>query len=211
MQGRIWSSTLYALSEFSVGVQWYCGRGRGDTLTCSLVFEEDLQLATDADIKGSIARLEAHKATDAAGMFKMRERAIGFAYQEHGLLFDESLRNIIHPVSQYLHDWCHCMFAGGVFNICCYWFMVAINAAVTHNNGWGPWVSMVPSGFGRSMWKSEPPRVTSSVLRVASLTSSRNSSNVPLAKAYPCSRSLRCSRRKSQGEPQTYASQLAMQ
>ena len=63
-----------------------------ETLTCSLVFEDDLQFATDDDVTGSITRLKAHRNTDTVGEFKLREQAIGFAYQEHGLLFDESLR-----------------------------------------------------------------------------------------------------------------------
>ncbi len=82
-------------------------------LKCSVVHEEDLAFATNSDIRGAIRRLQAHKLTDSPKVFKKREQAIGFTYQEHGLLQDPSLETIVNPADVYCHDWMHGMMVGG--------------------------------------------------------------------------------------------------
>ena len=90
---------------------------RSKLLVCNLIHEHQLSFATDASIRAAIKRLDAFKLTETAGAFKMRQQAIGFTWQEHGLLNDPTLEDIVFPASQFLHDWMHCVFAGGVFNI----------------------------------------------------------------------------------------------
>ena len=60
--------------------------------------------------KGPIARLKAFKLSESKAEFLMRQQAIGFTLQEHSLLCDESLDDIIESASQYCHDWVHGMF-----------------------------------------------------------------------------------------------------
>ena len=112
-----------------------------DILTCSLVFENQLRFASDDDVKGTIRRLRAHTRSDSAKTFKLQEQALGFSYAETSLLFDESLTDIVHPVSQYCHDWMHGLFATGVFNHTAFWFIMACNAATT--NAWASLASFV--------------------------------------------------------------------
>ena len=91
----------------------------GSDLVCDSIHEHQLQFATDADIMGSIARLEAFKLSDSATNFKIREQAIGFTLLEHSLLTNPHLvaSGILKPASQFCHDWMHGIFVGGVFNV----------------------------------------------------------------------------------------------
>jgi hypothetical protein len=89
----------------------------GDIVVCSLIHEHQLCFATDRSVRGALNRLAAFKLTDGKTAFKLRQQAFGFKYQEHGVLQDPKLTDIVLPVSQYCHDWMHCLFAGGVFNI----------------------------------------------------------------------------------------------
>ena len=73
-------------------------------------------LATSAEIKGTIQRLKTHKSVDSKGDFKLREQASGFNLQEHSLLCDETLDELVHPADQYCHDYMHGLFQTGVFN-----------------------------------------------------------------------------------------------
>ena len=86
-------------------------------LVCSSMFRSELRLATNADIRGAIDRVAAFRLTDSAADFKLRQQAIGFTYEQHGLLNDPALRNVIYPATQYCHDWMHGMCANGVGNI----------------------------------------------------------------------------------------------
>ena len=91
----------------------------GSDLVCDLIHEHQLQFATDADIMGSIARLEAFKLSESATNFKIREQAIGFTLLEHSLLTNPHLvaSGVLKPASQFCHDWMHGIFGGGVFNV----------------------------------------------------------------------------------------------
>lgn len=48
----------------------------------------------------------------------VHSQVIGFTYCIYMLLLDPALRGIVKPVSQFMHDWMHGLFSGGVFNIC---------------------------------------------------------------------------------------------
>ncbi len=100
-----------------------------DLLVCSTINAQDLDLATDDDIRGSINRLKAYKLTDNNATFKLRQQAVGFTYCEHGLLFDSALDDIVKPASQYCHDWMHGLLSNGVFSIVVFWCLMRIEAS----------------------------------------------------------------------------------
>ena len=91
------------------------GEDGEDILTCSIVHEADLDFATDDDIKGTVARLAADKPVLSAKLFQLREQAVGFKYEQHGLLWDQALHHVLNPATQFCHDWMHTFFVGGVF------------------------------------------------------------------------------------------------
>jgi hypothetical protein len=98
-------------------------------LAADRLFEKELDFATDSDIRGSMNRLVAKKAALAADTFAKWEIASGFKYEPHGLLLDQSLEAIVKPVSNYCHDWMHCMLVNGVFNTCMYLMLHSLKAA----------------------------------------------------------------------------------
>ena len=86
-------------------------------LLSSCIFEEDIHLASNADIKGAVQRLSVHRVTCANNdEFKMREQSCGFRYEPHGLLNDQYLEPYINPVDQFCHDWMHMLMVQGIFN-----------------------------------------------------------------------------------------------
>ena len=102
----------------------------GETLlAASLIFEHELDFATDSDIRGTMARLVAKRAVMTAGEFAIWEKCVGFNYEPHGLLFDNELESIVLPVSHYCHDWMHCMLVNGVFNTVLYLMLYSLKAA----------------------------------------------------------------------------------
>jgi hypothetical protein len=84
-------------------------------LTCSIIHEDDLDFATDDDIKGTVARLAADKDKLASGLFQKREQAVGFKFEPHGMLWDSGLAHVLNPAAQFCHDWMHAFFVTGVF------------------------------------------------------------------------------------------------
>jgi hypothetical protein len=102
----------------------------GDTLlAASLLFEHELDFATDADISGTIARLAQNKAVMPAVLFAKWEQCVGFNYEPHGLLLDTNLQSIVQPVSHYCHDWMHCVLVNGVFNTIMYLMLCSLKSA----------------------------------------------------------------------------------
>ena len=97
-----------------------------DLLTCSLIHEADLDFATDADIRGSVQRLAARAGLDAPAMFAMRQQAVGFRHEPDSMLLDPELEDVVHPASQFCHDWMHAMMVHGVFNTMLYLLLEAL-------------------------------------------------------------------------------------
>ena len=87
-----------------------------DMLTCSLMFEHELDFATDDDIHGAVRRLAAKEGTCSKAEFRLHEMAIGFRHQPHGILLNDSLRPYVRPASIFCHDWMHTFMVHGVFN-----------------------------------------------------------------------------------------------
>lgn len=93
-----------------------------------LVFEEEMDFATDADIRGTLTRLANNKAVMPSPNFAIWEKAVGLNYEQHGMLLNPSLESVVKPVSHYCHDWMHCMLVGGVFQTITYLMLFSLKA-----------------------------------------------------------------------------------
>ena len=107
-----------------------------DKLVCNIVHESDLLFASDADVRGSIARLVHFKATATAKVYKLRSQAIGFTLLERGVLLTPELDDVVYPVSQLCQDWMHGIFATGMFNIICFLAITSIAVATGSKQIW---------------------------------------------------------------------------
>ena len=88
----------------------------GETiLVCQLHKTSALRIANDEEVFNTIDRLIAKKDELNSADYKLWQQACGFAYSQHGLLFDKVLRPVLKPVSSFTHDWMHCLLANGVF------------------------------------------------------------------------------------------------
>ena len=96
-------------------------------LVCSIVHESDCRFSTDAEVRGAVKRVAHFKATASKAQYELRTQAIGFSHLEHGLLQDPDLESVVHPVSQYCHDWMHGVFNGGIFNVLVLRFMESLS------------------------------------------------------------------------------------
>ena len=48
----------------------------------------------------------------------------------YNLMVDRELDAIVHPADQFMHDWMHCIFVSGVWNICFEMVLQALRSAV---------------------------------------------------------------------------------
>ena len=99
-------------------------------LTCNLIHENELDLATDDDIQGTMARLKGFKTTCTVAQFKKRQQAAGFNYNEHALLNHADLKEHVRPVEQYVHDGMHCLLSNGVFHVVVWRLLDDVSEAV---------------------------------------------------------------------------------
>jgi len=150
-----------------------------DLLTCTLVHEAELDFATDADIKGAVRRLAAHATTDPAAIFALRQQAVGFRHEPDSLLLDPELADVVHPASQFCHDWMHAVLVHGVFNTMVYLLLEALVKAGVRDI----WDQM-HAYVGFWTW---PNRVTSSTLH--DVFQKRRQSSSRKAKNFKCTAS----------------------
>ena len=99
-------------------------------LVANLFLDSELVFATDASIRESLQRLVAAKAAMSQSDFNLFQQAVGFNYEEFGLLFDEDLRHLIFPVSVFCHDWMHLFFVNGVWNTTAQCFLACLSEKV---------------------------------------------------------------------------------
>ena len=88
-----------------------------EVLTTQAFDPSALQLATDQDLQGTFSRLASRAGTVSKDDFKLWEQAVGFNYNEHSLPWDPILGPHLKPCSQFVHDWMHTRFVGGVFPV----------------------------------------------------------------------------------------------
>ena len=85
-------------------------------LKCCVIKRRDLRLASSAELRFAVRRMEAHRGLDDPTTFIMRCQALGFVFHPYNMLSDPLLTSIIAPREQFMHDWMHCIFVGGVWN-----------------------------------------------------------------------------------------------
>ena len=76
----------------------------------------DLEFTTDAEARSAANRLKSYHDANVQG-FERLSMVIGFTYCSYMLLNDAALVDVVFPVSQFMHDWMHGLFASGVFNL----------------------------------------------------------------------------------------------
>lgn len=86
-----------------------------EILTSNLHLFDDMDFATDDDVRGTILRL-AYVAANMPSELKMREQACGFNHNKMNMCLEPSLDNIVKPVSILGHDWMHTFVVHGVWN-----------------------------------------------------------------------------------------------
>ena len=149
-------------------------------LTCTLVHEAELHFASDADVRGSVHRLAARRLTDNAWTFELRQQAAGFRYEQHSMLLDQSLDELVHPVSQFVHDWMHAIMVHGVMNTTVYLFLEAFIADGTKD------VHKMLHGY-LALW-SWPSRISGS-MSLKDIVSPKRASSSRKAKLFKCTAS----------------------
>ena len=97
-------------------------------LTCSHVFENELDFATDNDIRGTVHRLAGYAVSEPHNL-ALREQACGFNHDPYNMLLDPSLDEVLKPVSQFAHDWMHTMVVHGVWNVTLFLLLESLVAA----------------------------------------------------------------------------------
>jgi hypothetical protein len=86
-------------------------------LRANVLHEHELDFATNADVRGTVARINGYKITDNKGTFKIREQALGITWGPYNLLSDPDLNSVVNPCDQFCHDWMHCLIASGLFQL----------------------------------------------------------------------------------------------
>ena len=76
-----------------------------DLMTCSIIYKDELDVATDAEVRGTVRRLAALEGQVGSGEFELRQQAAGFRHEPKSLLNDPSLDEIVQPVL-FAGHWC---------------------------------------------------------------------------------------------------------
>ena len=86
--------------------------------SCSQVLTEAaVEFTSDESVKSAARRLAYWKDKENNTPFTRRQQIMGMTYMQHNLLTMMHLDAIIQPASQFMHDWMHGLFSGGVFNL----------------------------------------------------------------------------------------------
>ena len=89
-------------------------------LACNVLKCKDLVPATGKGLRKVARYLERHAGTCTADEFVEKQQALGMTYHPRAILLDRSFDSLFDPVKIYMHDWMHCLFVDGVFNLCLY-------------------------------------------------------------------------------------------
>jgi hypothetical protein len=102
-------------------------------LRANVIHENELDFATDDEVRGTVARLNGYKMSDNKGKFKLREQALGFTWGPYNMLSDPDLDHVVNPCQQFCHDWMHMMVASGLFQLVLHLLLEALEAAGIRN------------------------------------------------------------------------------
>lgn len=84
--------------------------------TCNLYRHSEMDMATDADVRGTVRRLADIAATRPRELY-LRQQACGFVHMKYNMILARELDGVLEPVSHKAHDWMHAMMVSGVFNV----------------------------------------------------------------------------------------------
>ena len=94
------------------------GLADGDgSVVCNATKVNQHDLATNAEREEAIRRIHARKGIDDARIQEIREKTLGFTDMGYNIMVDPELGAIVNPTGQCMHDWMHCIFVSGVWNI----------------------------------------------------------------------------------------------
>ena len=82
-----------------------------------MLTEAAVEFTSDEYVKSAARRLVYWKDEENITAFSRRQQIMGMTYMQHNLLTMMQLDSIIHPCSQFMHDWMHGLFSSGVFNL----------------------------------------------------------------------------------------------
>ena len=94
-----------------------CDSDGSALLRCNVLDEADLIASDDAGVRAVARYIEARFGVLAPSDFTRLQQAIGMTHAERSILLDLSLDAIVKPTSQLVHDWMHCLFADGIYNM----------------------------------------------------------------------------------------------
>ena len=88
-----------------------------NTLPSNIIRAADLQYTMDEEVMDTARRLERFRAHMSAGEFQLHQQIVGMTYKGYSLLTDRLLDDTIWTVSQFMQDWMHGCYAGGIFRL----------------------------------------------------------------------------------------------
>ena len=102
--------------------------GNEEIFTCDMLKESELLFASSEEIAASIGRMKRKAQELNQGDFARWQQAAGMNYEPLGLLFDDDLKDIIKPVTHFVHDWVHCLLVHGIFQSLMSWLLKSATA-----------------------------------------------------------------------------------
>ena len=104
-------------------------------LRCNAKTYAELDLASGADLRYAVRRINELRLDPLVldDDFENLEKALGFTWSPYNLLGDESMDPYLDVPNQFIHDWMHMIFVGGVFNLTLHFFLEAIKTDTRSN------------------------------------------------------------------------------
>ena len=84
---------------------------------CGVCRVDELDIASNSDIRAACRRVHHYRAIDYAPRFAKRQTENGFIWHAYNMLLDHELDDVVKPADQFMHDWMHCIFVQGVWNL----------------------------------------------------------------------------------------------
>ena len=98
-------------------------------MRCDIIKVDELDLATDDDLIEAVRRVHHFRTIDSRDTFNARTIAAGFTYTGYNLMCDPDLDGLVYPATQFCHDWMHCVFVSGCWNITLHLVLRALHFA----------------------------------------------------------------------------------
>ena len=100
-----------------------------DGYRTTIITTKGLHMATNEEVIESVERVHHFKGIDRPELFEERQIANGFSWSPYNLLLDPDLQGHIKPADQFCHDWMHCLFQSGVWNVTVFLVLSALAKA----------------------------------------------------------------------------------